>query len=57
MLFNKASKQEQEILINFSTLAWSHINLLGFYQFHTEGRVNLDKHLKAWDWKKAIVLC
>jgi len=53
-LFSKANKKERKILINSSPLAWSHINLLGFYQFCNEGHLNLEEYIKNWDWKKAV---
>ncbi len=56
-LFSKANKQEREMLINSSPLAWTHIMLLGFYQFYNDGDVNLDKLIRDWDWKKAAGFC
>jgi len=53
-LFAKANKLEQELLIKYSPIAWSHINLLGFYQFCKENSLDLDKLIRKWDWKKEL---
>lgn len=48
-----ATEKEKEFLLTVSPCAWSHINLLGFYQFFD--LINdelLEQWIKQWDWKK-----
>ncbi|MFA6060545.1 MAG: Tn3 family transposase [Taibaiella sp.] len=52
-LFITANKHERKFLINASPIAWAHINFIGFYQFYSEGNLNLEKWIKAWNWKKS----
>ncbi|MGD9153703.1 MAG: Tn3 family transposase [Gammaproteobacteria bacterium] len=52
-LYMNASKAEREFLVTVSPSAWSHINLLGYYQFF--GQFNdriVEKFIRQWDWKK-----
>jgi len=42
-LFSNANKQEREMLSHASPLAWTHIMLLGFYQFYQESDVGYFK--------------
>lgn len=52
------SKAEKEFIASVSPCAWSHINLLGYYQFC--GRFDdkvMERWIKEWDWKKVGAIC
>jgi len=48
------SEEEKEFIRKLSPTAWSHILLLGFFQFFNEPEKDWVEHfINQWDWKKA----
>lgn len=54
-LYQRAtSDEERKFLEKLSPTAWTHILLLGFYQFFNKSPENwVDEFLHQWDWRKA----
>ncbi len=54
-LYQRAtSDEERRFLEKLSPTAWTHILLLGFYQFFSKSPENwVDDFLSQWDWRKA----
>ena len=54
-LYQRAtSKEEKEFIKKLSPTAWSHILLLGFFQFFGDSEKDwVDQCINQWDWKKA----
>lgn len=54
-LYQRAtSDEERKFLEKLSPTAWTHILLLGFYQFFNKSSENwVDDFLNQWDWRKA----
>lgn len=50
---------EKRIIVEASPCAWSHINLLGYYQFFCShlNEKTIDRFIKQWDWRKNDDLC
>ena len=49
-----ASEEEKEFLKKLSPTAWSHVLLLGFFQFFSDSQKDWVKQcINQWDWKKA----
>ena len=48
------SDEEKEFLKKLSPTAWSHVLLLGFFQFFSDSQENwVEKCINQWDWKKS----
>jgi hypothetical protein len=48
------TEQEKELLLKMSPCAWSHINMLGYYQFcDLINEEAFEQWIKNWDWKQA----
>jgi len=48
------SDEEKEFLKKLSPTAWSHVLLLGFFQFFSDSQENwVEQCINQWDWKKA----
>ena len=54
-LYQRAtSKEEKEFLRKLSPTAWSHVHLLGFFQFFSDEQKDwVEECINQWDWKKA----
>ena len=50
----RTSDEEKEFLKKLSPTAWSHVLLLGFFQFFSDSQENwVEQCINQWDWKKA----
>ncbi len=48
------SDEEKEFLKKLSPTAWSHVLLLGFFQFFSDSQKDwVERCINQWDWKKA----
>lgn len=52
LYMNTQDAEERKFLASLSPTAWVHINLLGYYQFHTLSNVDwIEKLLQQWNWR------
>ena len=50
---NAKSEEEKTFILRFSPGAWTHINMLGYYQFlGLENSRFIDDRLKKWEWQR-----